>query len=247
MHNAAYAAMHLDWRYRARQVPAPELESTLAALRAEEALGANLTIPHKQAVIPMLAHITSRAAQIGAVNTIRLHPEGWHGDNTDGPGWLDSWDEEVGQEMAGRPALVIGAGGAARSILWALHERKASKITVLNRNPERARSLHHTIAPLADFAEHLEAGAIVVQTTSVGMWPDVEASPVEWPAEIPPGVVACDLVYNPRPTLFLQQAAQRGAATLDGLGMLVHQAARAIRWWSGREDIPTTFMRTAIE
>jgi shikimate dehydrogenase len=127
-----------------------------------------------------------------------------------------------------------------------LQSRGIEDLIVLNRSPQRAERLGTPSGSLDQFAQLLRADSVVVQTTSVGMWPAVEASPVEWPSQLPAGVVACDLIYNPCPTLFLRQAAALGAACLDGRGMLVHQAARAIRWWSGREDIPTDIMRKVL-
>ena len=247
MHNAAYVAMGLDWSYAVRRVCKEELGAVLKELSQQGALGANLTIPHKELVLPRLTSATCRVRAIGAANTVRFGAGECAGDNTDGPGWLESWDEEIGEAMAGRPALVIGAGGAARSILWALASRGVTDVVVLNRHVARAAELTARVGVLSEFGQWLRPGGIVVQTTSLGMWPEVGATPVVWPSDIPPGVVACDLIYNPHPSLFLQGAAQLGARTLGGLGMLVHQAAQAIRWWSGRDDVPTGVMRDALE
>lgn len=243
MHNPAYAAMGLNWVYLASRVLPSQLAEALQALRVLGAVGANLTIPHKEAVLPYLVSITPAARAIGAVNTIRLSEAGWEGHNTDGEGWLASWDEVIGAPLEGRRIILLGAGGAARSILCAVGSRGAEDLVILNRNQQRAAALNQgRVGPLEDLATHLSPGCVVINTTSVGMWPNIEDLPITWPSQVPPGTVACDLIYNPRPTRFLLEAAQLGAANLDGSGMLIHQAARAITWWSGREDVPVATM-----
>ncbi len=242
--------MGQDWSYEKRQVKASDLGRVLDELDSTELLGINLTLPLKQAAFQYTSSNSPEATAIGAINCLRRSPQGWQGHNTDGPGWLDSWQEEIGQPLQGRPALVLGAGGACKAILAVLRQSQVASITLFNRPPEKAAALLRDGESLAAwtpeaFLEHLKSDTVVVQTTSVGMWPHVQETPLPWPDTLPEGVVACDLIYNPRPTLWLEQARQLGAKTLDGCGMLVHQAARAIEWWSGVRP-PTAPMRQAL-
>ena len=156
----------------------------------------------------------------------------------------------MGEPLEGRPVVLLGAGGAARAVFWALASRRAGPIRVLNRDPERARGLVAELGRqgLDGWAGPavLEPGTVVVQATPLGTWPGVEETRFPWPQEVPPGVVACDLVYRPRRTRFLREAAGRGARVLGGLGMLLHQAAAAVEIWTGLEA-PLEVMRRAAE
>jgi len=234
MHNAAYQAMGLDLVYLAAHVPAQELATALQGLWTLGALGLNLTIPHKQRALALCKELTPAAAFVGAVNTLRRGPEGWHGENTDAGGWLDSWQEEMGVPLRGRKAIVLGAGGASKAVLFALREAEIGTVVVLNRSVERADG------PLTRLPDELEEGCVVINTTSVGLQGDESAA--VWPDRLPACYV-CDLIY--RPTRFLREAAERGAVTMGGLGMLLHQAARAIRFWTG-EAPPVEVMRAAL-
>ena len=222
----------------------------LAELAGPDLLGVNLTLPLKQEAFQFVHCVTPQARQIGAINCLRWRQQGWEGHNSDAQGWLDSFEEELGLPLSGRKALVIGAGGACRAILSVLREQGVGPVTIFNRTPERAQALLQPgdqTAPLQQFAAELEQNCLVIQTTSVGMWPRVEATPVEWPEPLPDGVVACDLIYNPRPSRWLEQASQRGARTLDGCGMLVHQAVRAIEWWSGLRPDPGPMRKILLD
>ncbi|MCA9791625.1 MAG: shikimate dehydrogenase [Candidatus Eremiobacteraeota bacterium] len=245
MHRAAYAAMGLDLVYLAADLDQQQLPAALAGLGALGGLGANVTVPHKEAVFELLDKLSPEARAIGAVNTVVVTPDGLVGHNTDAGGWLASWDEEVGTSLAGRAAIVVGAGGAARAICWALASRGVAGLTVLNRTPARAQALVDSlgltarVAGLEQFEQLVGEGMVVVNTTSLGL-ASQPGSPVVWPAGLSQ-VVACDLIYNPDPTRFLLEApGQR----LGGLGMLVHQAALSIQLWTGRQA-PVGVMRQA--
>ncbi len=238
MHRAAYAELGEDLVYLAAEVGPEDLPTVLDGLLKLQAVGVNLTIPLKQAVLPLLKRLDQRARELGAVNCLRPCQYGWEGTNTDADGWLDSWREEVGQPLAGRRAIVLGWGGAARAVGTLLQEQGA-RLQVLLRDPARLKDS----ASLQELETFLEPRAVVLNATPVGMQSD--QSPVTWPARLPESVVACDLVYNPLETRFLREARERGAATLGGLGMLVHQARRAIEWWTGRPADCATVMREA--
>ena len=203
MHNAAYAAMGLDLVYLAARVPPVDLERALEGLWALGARGVNLTVPHKQAALPLCVRVTPAAQFMGAVNALRRGSEGWEGENTDAGGWLDSWQAEIGQPLSGRKAIVLGAGGASRAIQFALRD---CRLVVLNRTPDRGHG------PLEQLAQELEKDCLVVNTTTVGMSPDTGRVPVELPSVLPEGCVVCDVIYAPRPTRFLREAASTGSA-----------------------------------
>lgn len=236
IHQAAYAQLGKPWSLAVREVQPEHLASVLAELAGPELLGLNLTLPLKQVAFQHVREASLEAREAGAINCLRWNDDHWCGHNSDGQGWLDSFREELDLPLAGRKALLLGAGGACQAILAVLRRQGTQPPLIFNRTPARAQALlqgPERALPLDEFASHLEPHCLVVQTTSVGMWPAVAELPVEWPDRLPTGVLACDLIYNPSPTLWLRQAAERGARTLDGRGMLVHQAIRAIEFWSG--------------
>lgn len=275
MQNAALQALGLPWTYDLLPVPPPDLAAAVQALRANKYVGANVTVPHKQAIIPHLDGLTPAARAIGAVNTLfwdmppaDAHPaapigalseddvESKHlfGDNTDGIGFIADLTAH-GLVVASRRALVIGGGGAARAVVYALAAAGAS-VTIVNRTLAHAQTIaalvssHFPAATLscAVFPDGLAAAGadLVVNTTSVGMWPAVEAMP--WDADLAfrPDQVVYDLVYTPRMTALLRKAQMDGAAVMDGLGMLVEQGAAALTRWTGR-PAPVAVMRAAVE
>ncbi len=227
--------MGQPWHFEKREVVPERLQAALAELVGPDLLGVNLTLPLKEVAFSHCSP-SAEASSIGAINCLRWNGQHWEGHNSDGQGWLDSFHEELGTTISGRKVLVLGAGGACRAILHKVRQQQPASLVLFNRTRERALALlqqGERVADWSDFAEELAPDCLVVQTTSVGMWPQQDQVAVEWPEVLPSGVIASDLVYNPSPTLWLQQASARGARTLDGCGMLVHQAVRAIEWWTG--------------
>jgi shikimate dehydrogenase len=257
MHNAALRALGLDWCYVPFAVRPEALPQAVAGVRALGLRGLNATVPHKQALLPLMDELTPEARVIGAVNTVLVRENGLLGHNTDAQGFLRAL-REAGFEPKGCTALVLGAGGVARAIVYALLSVEAS-LTLLNRTPARAEALASEFAGYADSA-HLEAGALdvptlrrvstrcglIVNATTLGMWPQVETCP--WPDElpIPPDAFCYDVVYNPRETHWLRRARAEGCAAADGLGMLVHQGAEALELWTGQQA-PVEVMRAACQ
>ncbi|MBN1287094.1 MAG: shikimate dehydrogenase [Anaerolineae bacterium] len=261
MHNAAFDALGLNWRYVAMPVRTEDVGAALRGLRALGFQGVNVTVPHKQRVVPHLAGISPEARTLGAVNTLSAGPDGWHGDNTDARGFIRDLIAH-GVDVKGKMCLVLGAGGAARAVVYAL-TAAGGRVAVFNRTHTRALDLvsdltglfpggvltAHAMAQLGDFVRDGErAPGLIVNTTSVGMWPDAGTSP--WPdgLKIPPETVVYDLVYKPLRTRFLEQAESCGARTIDGIGMLVHQGAEALQLWTGQEapiDVMTGAAREA--
>ena len=251
MHNAAFKELGMDYRYLPFHVRAADLGAAIGGLRALNLRGLNVTIPHKTAVIPFLDKLDPSAERIDAVNTIVNDDGVLTGYNTDAAGFLQALLEK-GIEPAGKSVAILGAGGAARGISFILAERGAHPV-ILNRHPDRAEELARRMAralkkevkalPLseANLAAALAEADILVNTTSVGMVPGNEDTPV--PAKLlGPGLVVFDIVYNPIKTRLLREAEAAGARTIGGLAMLVWQGALAFEKWTGRKA-PVNLMR----
>ena len=260
IHNAAFQAQGVNAVYVATPVHPEAIGDAVAGLRAMQVLGANVTIPHKQTVMPHLDALTERAHALGAVNTIVRERDGktlrLRGDNTDGAGFLRPLAPHADALLNGE-AVVFGAGGAARAVVHALLDRLApSRLTVVARRPAQAEALAEAMAPF-DANDGLrtrtfetaqpavKAAHLLVNATPLGMVPDVERTP--WPEarDFSEGQIAYDLVYNPAETRFLQDAAARGATPIGGWGMLIGQAAVAYSQWTGR-DFPHDAVAKAL-
>ncbi|MDQ7028665.1 MAG: shikimate dehydrogenase [Ardenticatenia bacterium] len=257
MHNAAFQALGMDWRYLFLPVAPDDVEEAVCGLRALRFAGANVTVPHKRAVIPALDRVTVEARAIGAVNTIVNRDGVLEGHNTDAIGFLRAL-REAGFEPRGCRAVVLGAGGAARAIVYTLLAAKAT-VTVVNRTLSRARHLAEELGAL--FRVHiptlpLSAGPalqtalakadLLVNATSVGMAPNVDASPLPDGVTIPPTLTLYETIYTPRETALMGQAHRAGARVIGGLGMLLHQGAVAFELWTATSP-PLEVMRRAIE
>ena len=257
MHNAAFAVLGLNWVYVPFSVDPERIAEAMAAVRALDLAGLNVTIPHKLAVLPYLDEISDDARLLGAVNTVVPREGRLLGYNTDGQGFLRSL-EATGEPISGSAVVLIGAGGSARAVALALARAGAASLTVVNRTLERAQAVVELLrsAELCGAYQALalddpraaaavgEAG-VVVDSTAVGMYPHHEVEPVIPSRWLHGGQVVCDLTYNPRETVLLRAAAAAGARTLDGTGMLVHQGALALEYWTGREA-PAAAMRAAL-
>ena len=217
------------------------LAARLLKLRNPDVLGANVTIPHKEAVIPLLDELGGQSARVGAVNTVVNRGGRLFGFNTDGPGFVSALRNECGFEAAGKRVLLLGAGGGARGIAFALAEARANAIAITNRSPGRAARLAGDVAAASArdvFAVAADdpAGAfdLVVNCTSVGMsgGPAPEALPCG-PERFQAGALAVDIVYAPEETPFLVAARAAGMRTLGGLPMLIYQGALAFELWTG--------------
>ena len=243
MHNAAFAALGIDAVYVAFDVPPPTLAAALAGARALGVRQLAVSIPHKQAVIAHLDAIDATARRIGAVNTVTRDGERLVGANTDWLGVVRALERETA--LAGRDAVVLGAGGAARAAVFGLLERGA-RVQVLNRSRERAERLAAELG--ASGAGGLDALAdlpcdILVNTTSVGLREDASAVTA---AVIPKHAVVLDAVYDPPHTRLLRDAESRGARSIEGKWWLVYQAAEQIRLWTGLEA-PIEVMGAAFD
>jgi shikimate dehydrogenase len=237
---AALRALGLDATFELWHTPAAELPARLASLRAPEVLGANVTVPHKLAVMAHLDEVSSLARRAGAVNVIVNRDGRLAGDNTDVSGFATSL-ASVCPDVSARSVLILGAGGAARAVVLALESMGAGRIAVANRHRERAERLAADLAPTpvqvvdadeATLRRDLEQCGVVVNATSLGWHAGERPLPLDLLAALPISCVVVDLTY--RDTDLLVAARARGLQTLDGLPMLVHQGARALELWTGR-------------
>lgn len=254
MMEAAFEQLGLDWRYLTMEVRPENLGAAVRGAKALQFRGLNCTLPHKVSVLNHLDRLSPAAQTIGAVNCVAIVDGALLGDNTDGKGFLQS--VAAVRPVQGAHAVILGAGGAARAIAVELALAGASRLTVVNRDAGRGQALadllrERTPVPAsyekweADYQVPAEAD-LLVNATSIGLFPDVDARvPVDLGA-IGPDLLVCDVIPNPPRTRFLCEAEARGCATLDGLGMLVNQGVIGIRLWTGLDPDPA-LMRRALE
>jgi len=261
LHNTAFLAQGLNYRYVALSVAPVDVPAALAGLKALGFLGANVTIPHKQTVLPFVDVLSPPAAAVGAVNTLvcrRTNPGRTvlYGDNTDIPGFLAPLKGAEGL-LNGVEMLIFGAGGAARAVTYALLSTfQPARLTLAARRPEIAECLATDLAPY-DARQALQVvpwtgagnavrhSTLVVNATSVGMHPHIDATPWPHPADFSESQLVYDLVYTPETTCLLRDAAERGARTIGGLEMLIRQAAASYVQWTGLE-MPVEAVRKAL-
>jgi shikimate dehydrogenase len=251
MQNAALAERKLRaTRYVKNPMPPEKMRDMILALRAPHCLGANVTVPHKQTIMPHLDELTDLAREIGAVNTILKKDGKLIGDNTDAYGFLQALRVRKIHPQNARVAI-LGAGGAAAAAAYALAQEGAREIIFLNRTLSRSIELADRLNnrfPALELAlndwDALDDMHLIINATSVGMAPKTDESPLPTRYVIPKRAVVFDLVYNPPATKFLRDAKRNGARIIGGLEMLVYQGARAFELWTG-ERAPVRVMRDA--
>ena len=249
LHNAAFASAGLDWRMVAFDVIEGRAADAIEAMKTLGIAGYAVTMPHKADVAAAVDQVDAAAAALGSVNTVVLRPDGsTFGTSTDGDGFVASVDL-AGFELAGAKVAVLGAGGAARSIIEALGRSGVHDIAVINRTRSTA-ALAASLAPVARVGgvDDVARAALLVNTTPVGMGPAANGSgelPLD-PALLRSDLIVADIVYHPLVTPLLRAAADVGAATIDGLGMLAHQAVLQQQLWTGQRPDPAV-MRAAAE
>ena len=255
MIEAAFRALDLPWRYLNLKVPPESLAMAFQGMRAMGFRGINLTIPHKCEALKYLDQVADDARIMGAVNTVYLDHGRLVGANTDGKGFLRALKEDAHVTPAGKRFMLLGAGGAARAISVELALAGAAQIVIVNRSAARGQELvallrEHTgvlasYQPWPDGLAIPDSVDVLVNATSIGLYPQVEEMPSLAYDSIRHGLVVCDVIPNPPRTRFLEAAAARGALTLDGLGMLVCQGAIAFKLWTGSEA-PVEVMKQAL-
>jgi shikimate dehydrogenase len=244
LYNAAFRALELDWVFVALDVAPGEGAAAVASMRTLGIEGLSVTMPHKADAAGAVDVLTPTAERLGAVNSIVLRAGGLIGDNTDGPGFIDALRADEGIDPAGLRCLVLGAGGAARAVVLALAKAGAADVAVWGRTPQRAvdaAALAGPVGRAVDRPEGVECD-LLVNATPAGMGESPDA-PVD-PALVPGCRVVADLVYYPPITPLLEAARARGLVAVNGLGMLIHQAAHQFRSWTG-EDPPLEVMSAA--
>ncbi|MEH2152584.1 shikimate dehydrogenase [Nostoc sp.] len=267
MHNAALAQLvediaqlELDYIYLPFPIEPQNLEVAIAGFAAVGVVGFSVTIPHKQAIIPLLSEITPLAQTIGAVNTVSRQNHKWVGTNTDVEGFIAPLQTTYKQDWSQKVAVILGNGGAARAVVAGCTQLGFAQIHVVGRNMQRLQKFRNSWSnsSLADkFQVHqweelpklIPQANLLVNTTPIGMYPKVDESPlsVEEIANLPTGAIAYDLIYIPKPTQFLQQAEKQGAIAIDGLEMLVQQGVAALKIWLQQEIVPVEVMRQALQ
>ena len=267
---AALDYYQLDIRYELWEPKPGKLEPTVAKIREPQNLGANVTVPYKEAVLPLLDQVDDLASSVGAVNTIVKKDDKLLGFNTDVCGFIDALGKEGHFDPEGKRVVILGAGGAARAVSFALVQRKASSLVIINRTFERARALADSLGsyirdsspgsetPKTKVAalswQSLGSGEtfrhchLIVNCTIMGMKHSSQEGQSPLSIEvIPRGVLVCDLVYNPSLTPLLQIAQKAGASILGGLPMLVYQGAASFELWTGRQAPVDIMLKRARE
>ena len=251
----AYKAMGLDWRYLTIEVLPENLAEAVRGAKAMGFRGFNCTIPHKVEVMKYLDELTPAAAKIGAVNCVAIKNGKLLGENTDGKGFLQSVREL--RSVEGAKVVLLGAGGAARAIAVELALAGASHITVVNRSVERGLELEKRIqdqtsaktafVPWQGTFVPDKSVDLVVNSTSIGLFPDVDARIAVSLDQLSDDCIVCDVIPNPPKTNLMRDAQARGLRTLDGLGMLVNQGVIGIELWTDGQSPDPKVMRASLE
>ena len=256
MHNAAIAQMELDYVYLPLPVKPQHLEVALAGFAAIGVVGFSVTIPHKQAIMPLLSEISPVAQAVGAVNTVWRTGNGWIGTNTDVEGFLAPLDKN--RDWSQTVAVILGNGGAARAVVAGCAQLGCTEVRAIGRSREKLKefltswnnslSVNLSVHLWEELPNLISQADLLVNTTPIGMYPHVNQSPVDAAeiAKLPQGAIAYDLIYTPNPTQFLLAAAASGAITIDGLEMLVQQGAAALQIWL-QQPVPVDVMRQALK
>ena len=258
MHNAAFARHGLDYAYVPLRVRPADLKAAVEGLRAGNFRGANVTLPHKQTVVPFLDGVSEASRMMGVVNTIVNDDGRLTGTTTDPAGFLEGY-REAGHTFTGKTVAVIGNGGSARTIAFALAlEEKPARVILVGRDAEKSRKLIAEIGSkagsaagksmeavtLADYDSIRLDAEVVVNATPIGMDPDLETSPLRR-GDLADGQIIYDIVYVPEKTRLIRDAEANGLKTVGGLGMLVHQGRASFKLWTGVEPDASLFYGAA--
>ena len=244
LQNAAIDKSNIDYNYTALPVQPEDLPVAVAGLKALHYRGWNVTIPHKSAIMPLLDEIDEAAKIIGAVNTVVNDKGKLTGYNTDCLGFMGALVSRK-IDMSNKLAVLLGAGGAARAVIWGLIKAGAGEVVLGVRNPAKAQPLADEFSAYgkvtvchwedAAFAEKLQAADLLVNTTPLGMTPKVEeCPPVDW-SKVKADAFVYDIIYTPAETRFLREAREHGHKTVNGEEMLAGQGAAALKMWTGIE------------
>lgn len=258
MHNCALEKLGLDYIYIPMPVASENLAKAIAGFEAISLVGFNITIPHKQTIIPYLTEITPTAKMVGAVNTVWRTDTGWKGTNTDVEGFIAPL-QSLSRDWSKVTPVILGNGGAARAVVTGLVELGCPQIHVVGRNQEKLDKFSHSwqtspqISSLiqthlwSELTSLIPNTQLLVNTTPIGMSPHQDASPIDASLikKLSTEAIAYDLIYTPNPTQFLKLAKEQGAMAMDGLEMLVQQGASALQIWL-QQPVPINAMRKSL-
>ena len=260
MHNAALTKLGLDYVYLPFPIAPENLERAITGFASIGMVGFSITIPHKQAILPLLSEISPIAQAIGAVNTVTRQGDKWVGTNTDVEGFIAPLQTTYHQDWSQKRAVILGNGGAARAVVAGCIQLGLAEIHVVGRNLQKLQAFHQSWqnSPFADkFQVHewtelpnlLHQANLLVNTTPIGMYPHIEESPLSSQeiSYLPGDAIVYDLIYTPKPTKFLHLAEKQGAIIIDGLEMLVQQGAAALKIWLQQDTVPVNEMRQALQ
>ncbi|WP_144526665.1 shikimate dehydrogenase [Peribacillus simplex] len=251
IHNDAFEKENIEAVYHHFHVTKEDLNDAVKGMKALGIEGFNITIPHKTSIIPFLDEVDELALAIGAVNTVVNKNGRFIGYNTDGKGFFKSLCDEISGDIKAKKTLVIGAGGAARAIYFTLVKEGVKQVDIANRTKERAAQLvsdcpYDKVSKalsIIEAEESLSQYDLIIQTTSSGMSPELDHSPLKVD-QLKTGAIVSDIIYNPLQTKLLREAGEKGAETQNGLGMFINQAALAFEIWTG--IMPDTARMTDI-
>jgi shikimate dehydrogenase len=259
MHNAALESLGLDYVYLPFPIKPDDLATAIQGFSAIGVTGFNVTIPHKQAIMSYLSAIHPSAKSVGAVNTVLRKDNHWIGTNTDIEGFISPLQTTYRRNWQQTVAVILGNGGAARAVVAGCIKLGCTSVHVIGRNEQKLKEFRNSwddLRPEVNLQIHkweevsriIFQAHLLVNTTPMGMYPNVEQSPLsaEEMRGLPKGAIAYDLIYNPSPTRFLQLARQQGAIAINGLEMLVQQGASALRIWLDLESVPVDIMRQTL-
>ncbi len=258
MQNAAIEKLGVDYIYIPFPVKPENLQTALDGFATMGVMGFNATIPHKQAILPLLSEITTTATLVGAVNTVWRTETGWKGTNTDVIGFLAPL-KPLNRNWKTMKPIILGNGGAARAVVVALAELGCPQIAVVGRDKEKLTQFQQswlntelkasiTVHSWEELSGMVSETELIINTTPIGMFPNSNHSPVDsnlW-KKLPSNAIAYDLIYIPSPTQFLQDAQQQGLMIIDGLDMLVYQGAAALEIWL-QQPVPADVMSQALK
>lgn len=238
IHSALYQSIDLDLAYLAFDILPGDLADSISGMLALGFKGFNVTIPYKESVLSLIDIVDPYAQQLGAINTVRIGNGRLFGHNTDGEGFIQALKRE-NMSIKNKSVVIIGAGGAARPIGVYMAKESPERIAIVNRTFEKGKILAHLIndvtgsqiaSPVSQIPENMD---IIVNTTSLGMWPNIRYNPISG-LSLSPETIVCDIVYNPRMTAMLRQAVSSGCQIVDGTGMLIGQALSSVQIWTGK-------------
>ena len=253
MMTAVFEHHDMKYRYISTEVPAENLKAAFEGVKAMNYKGFNCTLPHKQAIIPLLDGLGESAELMGAVNCVVERDGKYIGENTDGKGYTESIQEIT--DIKDKTIVILGAGGAARAISVEMALSGASEIIIVNRTEKSGQELvdlinekttsHATFHPL-DGEYAIPGGTdVVINATNIGLYPDTTKVPIDM-SSLNKNMIVSDVIPNPPRTQFIKDAETEGCKTIDGLGMLVNQGRIAIKYWSGK-DVDASVMRKSLE